>query len=89
VTGTWPDGSIKWTAHAFASKADGITVAPGKSPAPVDRVSVARTADGVVVTCGGVAWDFAASGPAVIRGASMGGARFWPADAGGASARRA
>jgi hypothetical protein len=78
VTATWPDGSIKWTAHALpvgpGAAPDGLRVIPAARPAaPVERVVVERAPDGLRLTCGGVVWDFAASGPALIRSASIGG----------------
>jgi hypothetical protein len=78
VTATWPDGSIKWTAHALpltqGAAPDGLQVVPSARPvAPTQSVSVERTANGARVTCGGVVWDFASSGPALIRSASIAG----------------
>lgn len=78
VTATWPDGSIKWTAHALpipqGPAPDGLQVIPSARPAaPVERVVVEHNANGARVTCGGVVWDFANSGQALIRSASIGG----------------
>lgn len=78
VTATWPDGSIKWSAHALpvgqGAAPDGLQVVPAaRSAAPVEGVVVEQGPDGARVTCGGVVWDFAANGPALIRSASIGG----------------
>jgi hypothetical protein len=78
-TAYWPDGSVKWTAHALPASLgeavpDDITVTPGTpGPAPSDPIRVEQTPDGLRLTCAGVTWDFAKSGNAVIRSAAIGG----------------
>lgn len=77
VTATWPDGSIKWTAHALpvtqGPAPDNLRVTPSARPAaPAERVTVEQTANGARVTCGGVVWEFAGSGQALIRSATIG-----------------
>lgn len=78
-TAFWPDGSVKWSAHALPASMgdavpDGVTVAPGApGPAPADPIRIEQAADGLRLTCAGVTWDFAKSGDAVIRSASISG----------------
>lgn len=72
---TWPDGSLKWSAHALPAgvSADGIEVVPGKPSAPEAPVLVRESADQVAITIGKVEWTVGKSGSAVIRGATVGG----------------
>jgi len=51
----WPDGSLKWTAHAVgadAGKTDKLILAPGIPAASAKSVRVSETADGVEVDTG-------------------------------------
>ncbi|WP_176598223.1 Tat pathway signal sequence domain protein [Sphingobium sp. 15-1] len=72
---TWPDGSLKWSAHALPAgvSAEGIEVVPGKPSAPEAPVLVRESADQVAITVGKVEWTVGKSGSAVIRGATVGG----------------
>ncbi|KQN06822.1 hypothetical protein [Sphingomonas sp. Leaf25] len=75
VTATWPDGSVKWTAHALpADVMPGatLTVAPGTAPAPAAPVRVEERADAVVITSGDLRWHIPRSGDAVVRQAAYG-----------------
>jgi len=72
TTATWPDGSAKWTAHALpaGSGGAGLTVGPGRGPAPAEPVRVEERADVIVVRVGDLAWDIARRGDeGLIRGA--------------------
>ncbi|MFD1789755.1 Tat pathway signal sequence domain protein [Sphingomonas floccifaciens] len=71
---TWPDGSVKWSAHALPADiapAD-LTVVPGKPRAPADPVAVRESADTVTVTSGDLRWEFPRTGSIVLRGAWQG-----------------
>jgi len=52
----WPDGSLKWSAHAIAASADalasGYEVFPGEPAAPALAVSVAEAADAITIDTG-------------------------------------
>jgi len=60
TTATWPDGSIKWSAHAIGSSEypeSSYELVTGQEPAsPAAPVSVVDTEDGVEVTSGHVTW---------------------------------
>nr|WP_202867316.1 Tat pathway signal sequence domain protein [Kribbella pittospori] len=60
TTATWPDGSIKWSAHAIGPAEhpeSSYELVPGQEPTtPSTPVQVERTADGVRVTTGEVTW---------------------------------
>ncbi|MDV3457919.1 Tat pathway signal sequence domain protein [Sphingomonas sp. HF-S4] len=73
-TAFWPDGSIKWTAHAVAAGqgSDGLVVAKGRPALPAAPVSVRETADAILIRSGALEWDVAKSGPAAIRSAKNG-----------------
>ncbi|MEV6969920.1 hypothetical protein AB0M47_32880 [Hamadaea sp. NPDC051192] len=68
TTATWPDGSIKWTAHAISPAGPPLSayeLMPGVEPSlPAEPVTVTRTGDEVLVRTGAVTWTLRA--PAVI-----------------------
>lgn len=70
---TWPDGSVKWTAHALPAGAGaaGYVVSPGRGPAAAGIV-LTEDADAVRIRNGAVTWDIPRSGSAMIRGAQVG-----------------
>ncbi|QOY96071.1 Tat pathway signal sequence domain protein [Massilia sp. UMI-21] len=71
--GWWPDGSLKWTAHAVAGGAsgDGWNLAHG-APAR-GTLTVKETADGVLVTAGELTWTIPSAGEVLVRSASRAG----------------
>jgi hypothetical protein len=74
-TAWWPDGSVKWTAHALpaeAGKAGPLTVETGSETAPADPVSVTEEADAVVIRSGSRKWEIGRSGAAILRAARNG-----------------
>jgi hypothetical protein len=70
-TAFWPDGSLKWTAHAVPAGieiTDGLALAPGQTPAaPAQPVTVHDAAGGVVVDTGVIRATIAKSGATLIR----------------------
>jgi hypothetical protein len=65
----WPDGSLKWTAHAVAAQdgaPDHLTLTPGRPVAPDQPVSVRETADQVEVVSGPRVWRIPRRGPSLI-----------------------
>jgi hypothetical protein len=75
-TAWWPDGSVKWTAHALA--ADGglserLQVVSGAPASPQAPVSVREEGDAIVIRSGPLQWEIARSGPAAVRSARAGG----------------
>ncbi len=75
TTATWPDGSIKWSAHAIPADvaAADFTVVRGRDMAPRQPVRVTETADAILIQSGDLRWEVAKSGEALIRSASQGG----------------
>lgn len=74
VTATWPDGSVKWTAHALpaGAGASDISVRPGPVRAPDMPVRVEERADAILIRIGGLTWEIARSGDVLIRSAARG-----------------
>ncbi len=70
-TAFWPDGSLKWTAHAVPAGIginDGLELAPGQKPAAPARAVTARDASGsVIVDTGVIRATIAKSGATLIR----------------------
>lgn len=75
VTATWPDGSVKWTAHALeaGAPASDLTVRPGATVAPAAPVRIEQHADAILVRIGSLAWEISRSGDTLIRAATRGG----------------
>lgn len=74
-TAWWPDGSVKWSAHAIpadAGRAGTLTVESGKETAPADPVTVEESADSIVIRAGGRRWEIGKTGPAIVRSARSG-----------------
>jgi hypothetical protein len=73
TTATWPDGSVKWTAHAIPAdvSATDLTVTRGRETAPQQPVRITETADAIVIQVGDLRWEVARSGEALIRAASQ------------------
>jgi hypothetical protein len=75
TTATWPDGSIKWTAHAVAARdalATGLRIETGKPAAPAQPVTVSETADAIQVATGTVRWRIGKRGVAILQSALVG-----------------
>ncbi|WP_076068876.1 Tat pathway signal sequence domain protein [Sphingomonas montana] len=74
-TAYWPDGSVKWTAHALAAGAvgDALVVVPGTPARPADPVRVRQTADAVFVATGALEWEIGRTGSALVRAARIDG----------------
>lgn len=72
---TWPDGSVKWSAHALPAGSDqpqGLEVIPGKAPAPRAPVIVRESADRIEIVVGAVRWIIGRSGDAIVQSARIG-----------------
>ncbi|MFP1130616.1 Tat pathway signal sequence domain protein [Asticcacaulis sp. W401b] len=71
----WPDGSLKWTAHAVpaGTKPAGLSLAPGKAAAPAKTVSVKQDTVAVTVTSGDLVWVVPTSGEHLIATATRAG----------------
>jgi hypothetical protein len=67
---TWPDGSLKWTAHAIpadAPAAEHYQLTPGTPAAPARPVTVRESGDTLEVDTGVMRAVIARRGPALIR----------------------
>lgn len=75
VTATWPDGSVKWTAHALEAGAgtSDLAVRPGKPAAPSAPLRIEERADAIVIRSGDCVWEIGRSGEALIRSATRAG----------------
>ncbi|MFF4250059.1 Tat pathway signal sequence domain protein [Streptomyces sp. NPDC001663] len=65
ITGYWPDGSVKWTAHAIAPdapKASAYRLTAGTPATPARKVTVTRSAGRVEVSTGVITAVFGAKG---------------------------
>ncbi|HZC26572.1 MAG TPA: Tat pathway signal sequence domain protein, partial [Actinopolymorphaceae bacterium] len=74
--GYWPDGSLKWSAHAMGaatSSAETYVLAPGTAAAPPTAVSVSATGGHVDVDTGGMRCRIPTHGPTVIESLVRGG----------------
>lgn len=71
----WPDGSLKWSAHAVTGDAamDGLTLVPGAPAAPTQPVRAADQGQQIVVTVGDLEWRVPKSGDALVSGATRAG----------------
>jgi hypothetical protein len=72
---TWPDGSLKWSAHAVPAGTDqpsALNVVPGRPQAPDAPVLVRENGDAVEIVSGAARWRIPRSGRTVITGAWSG-----------------
>ena len=75
TTATWPDGSVKWTAHAIpagAGEAAPLRIVAGRAAAPAAAVSAADRGSHVEVASGPLRWRIGKSGEAIVQSASHG-----------------
>jgi YetA-like protein len=69
----WPDGSLKWTAHAVASGTGRLTVAPGTPAAPEKKVTVDRHGGTVDVSTGVITVRIGKGGATLVKSVTRGG----------------
>ncbi|WP_433429629.1 Tat pathway signal sequence domain protein [Nonomuraea sp. CA-141351] len=75
VTATWPDGSVKWSAHAIGAQpaAYSYRIEPGSEPAAAATpVTVVREGGVLTVSTGVVTWTIEESGGTLARSISRG-----------------
>jgi hypothetical protein len=75
ATGYWPDGSLKWTAHAIGPQvpaAERYVLTPGTPAAPAAPVTVRDGADRVLVDTGVISVVLPKKGTALVRSISRG-----------------
>ncbi|SFK02505.1 Tat pathway signal sequence domain protein [Caulobacter sp. UNC279MFTsu5.1] len=71
----WPDGSLKWTAHAVGAGDLGarLTIEPGKPDPVTPGVRVTEGPTAIEVSTGPATWRFPRDGSALIASATRGG----------------
>lgn len=73
---TWPDGSLKWTAHAVAADlplTEGYLVGPGQPPAPAQTVKTREDGAGIEVDTGVITARMAKQGRVLVPEITRGG----------------
>lgn len=72
-TAYWPDGSLKWTAHAIPAGEGGpVRVVPGRTAATKDALTVREAGDVIEVSSGRLRWRIGKTGEAIIASARHG-----------------
>ncbi len=75
-TAYWPDGSVKWSAHAAvvpASESGGFVLDKRISPVPASRVSVEESEERITVSSGSIRWVIAKQGTRIVERMDRGG----------------
>ncbi|WP_207762560.1 hypothetical protein [Niveispirillum lacus] len=72
---TWPDGSLKWSAHSIAAGAgpSGLTLSAGKAAAPAEPVKVTEGAEAITISTGPRQWRIPVRGDRLIDSATVNG----------------
>ncbi|MFF8536875.1 Tat pathway signal sequence domain protein [Streptomyces sp. NPDC015532] len=68
----WPDGSLKWTAHAVSSDAGALTLTAGEAAAPERKVTVDRSGGTITVSTGVITARIGRSGSALVKSVTRG-----------------
>ncbi|TXS50023.1 Tat pathway signal sequence domain protein [Streptomyces sp. t39] len=71
----WPDGSLKWSAHAIGPEttADTFTLTAGEPAAPARRITVGRDGGTVTVDTGVIVARLGRSGSSLVKSVTRGG----------------
>ncbi|MFF3416687.1 Tat pathway signal sequence domain protein [Streptomyces sp. NPDC002698] len=68
----WPDGSLKWTAHAVSSDAGKLTLTAGEPAAPERKVTVGKSGGTITVSTGVITAKIGKSGSALVKSVTRG-----------------
>ncbi|MGW7243084.1 exo-rhamnogalacturonan lyase family protein [Streptomyces sp. NPDC054804] len=68
----WPDGSLKWTAHAVSSGSGTLTLAPGDTVAPDRKVTVSTSGGTVDVSTGVISVKIGKNGSTLVKSVTRG-----------------
>lgn len=68
----WPDGSLKWTAHAVSSDAGKLTLAAGEPTAPEQRVTVDKSGGTIGISTGVITAKIGRSGSTLVKSVTRG-----------------
>ena len=71
-TAYWPDGSLKWTAHAVSSGSGKLTLAAGDAAAPDKQVTVDRSGGTIDVSTGVITAKIGKNGSTLIKSVTRG-----------------
>ncbi|WP_419999484.1 Tat pathway signal sequence domain protein [Streptomyces boninensis] len=74
-TAYWPDGTLKWTAHATTrdAKADEFTLKPGATgPAPAKKIAVKKSGRTITVSTGVITATLGTDGSELVRSITRG-----------------
>lgn len=73
ATAYWPDGSIKWSAHALPAGVapDAVTIAPGRAARVADPVRIEEGRDAIRILSGDAVWEIGKTGAALVRQATQ------------------
>ncbi|MFF7980511.1 Tat pathway signal sequence domain protein [Streptomyces sp. NPDC007901] len=68
----WPDGSLKWTAHAVSSGSGKLTLAAGDAVVPDKKVTVDKSGGTIDVSTGVIAVKIGKNGSTIIKSVTRG-----------------
>ncbi|MFD9464113.1 Tat pathway signal sequence domain protein [Streptomyces sp. NPDC060027] len=68
----WPDGSLKWTAHAVSSDAGKLTLTAGAPTAPERKVTVDESGGTIAVSTGVIIAKIGTSGSTLVKSVTRG-----------------
>ncbi|MDX3754803.1 Tat pathway signal sequence domain protein [Streptomyces sp. AK02-04a] len=68
----WPDGSLKWTAHAVSSGSGKLTLAAGAPAAPDKKVTVDKSGGTIDISTGVITAKIGKSGSALVKSVKRG-----------------
>ena len=68
----WPDGSLKWTAHAVSSGNGKLTLAAGEPATPAQQVTVDRSGGTIDVSTGVITVRIGKNGSTIVRSVTRG-----------------
>ncbi|CAM5459036.1 hypothetical protein SVIOM342S_07817 [Streptomyces violaceorubidus] len=68
----WPDGSLKWTAHAVGSGNGKLTLTAGTPAEPAQKITVARRGGTIDISTGVITASIGTSGSALIKSVTRG-----------------
>ncbi|MFH9085254.1 Tat pathway signal sequence domain protein [Streptomyces sp. NPDC017673] len=68
----WPDGSLKWTAHAVSSGNGKLTLTPGTPAEPAKRVTVDRRGGTIAVSTGVITAKIGTNGSTIVKSVTRG-----------------
>ncbi|MEU9152055.1 Tat pathway signal sequence domain protein [Streptomyces sp. NPDC048417] len=70
--GYWPDGSLKWTAHAVSSGNGKLTLAAGDPAAPAQKVTVDKSGGTIDVSTGVIGVKIGKNGSTLVKSVTRG-----------------